>query len=76
MEQDEKMEWKDEEELKSFEMQEVKRGFLSLRRHGMGTYPGSSTHMPPWARCTSVSHIPAVCLVMAAPAPVQITHAD
>ena len=32
--------------------------------------------MPPWARCTSVSHISAFCLVMAAPAPVQIGHTE
>src|SRR5574341_369520 len=30
--------------------------------------------MLPWARCTSVSHIPALCLVMADTAPVQIGH--
>ena len=32
--------------------------------------------MLPWVRCTSVSHISAFCLVMAAPAPVQIGHTE
>ena len=37
--------------------------------------PSCSTQMPPWARCTSASHIPVLCLIMAAPAPVQSSHA-
>ena len=42
----------------------------ALHEHGSSC----PTQMPPWARCTCASHIPALFLIMAAPAPVQSSH--